>query len=242
MKRFLSISAVLLLALGLLSTLPALAAGKLAMQEEKLIYYEDFDGMTHFKYSAVVKNTGKDTTTMLESSFRLLAKGGVVLFETDGHLDMYPQALQPGDTGVISLDGILPEGKTKKSVTGHKLQLNWADEAFPIIVRFPAAAEYAVINEDDPDILLAGILVEVSNNTDSPVFDLRYAAILRDQKGKLLTTLYDDVLDVGVPSGGKLLMRNFIDHYLEAYMRENNMTPGSVEVFAFTQMYDDYFY
>ncbi len=240
MKRFLGIITFLTLLFGLVLTFPTLAEGKLALREEKLIYYDDFDRITHFKYSAIVKNTGKDTTTMLESSFRLLAKGGEILFETSGHLDMYPQALHPGETGVISLDGTLPEGKTKKNVTGHKLQLNWADEAFPVISRFPATAEYVVINEDDADMLLAGILAEVTNNTGSTVFDLRYTAILRDQKGKLLTTLYDDVLDVGVPAGGKLLMRNYIDHYLEAYMRENNMTPSIVEVIAFTQMYDDY--
>ena len=239
MKRFIGILCILALMLGLAPALPARAAGKLARQEEKLVFYEDFDGITHFKYSAIVKNTGKDTTTMLESYFQLLGKSSAVLFETTGHLDLYPQALQPGETGVISLEGALPEGKTRKSVTSHKLLLDWADEAFPLIVRYPATAAYIVEHEDDADMRLAGIITEVSNNTRAPVFDLSYGAILRDRKGKLLTTLVGDAFDVGVPSGGKLLLRSYIGHNLEAFLRENNMTPGSVEIIAFTQRYDD---
>lgn len=239
MKRFLGIITILVLMLGLLTSPPAQAAGKLAIQEEKLIFFQDYEGTTYFKYSALVKNDGNSTVTMLESGFKLLAKGGAVLFETTGFLDMYPQALKPKETGVISIDGSLPEGKMKKDVTTHKLHLASFEEEFPIIVRFPATAEYVVEHEDDADMLLAGITAEVTNNTDSPVFDLSYAAVLRDAKGKLLTTLYDDVLDVGVPAGGKILLRNYIDHYLEAYLRENNMTPVSVEVIAFTQEYDE---
>ncbi len=124
MKKCFGMLAVFVLMLCLVPALPVHAAGKLARQEEKLVFYEDFDGITHFKYSAIVKNTGKDTTTMLESYFRLLGGNSAVLFETAGHLDLYPQALQPGETGVISLDGALPEGKTRKSVTGHKLLLD----------------------------------------------------------------------------------------------------------------------
>ncbi len=86
---------------------------------------------------------------------------------------------------------------------------------------------------------LAGIVAEVSNNTGAPVFDLSYGAVLRDRKGKLLTTLCGDAFDVGVPSGGKLLLRSYIDHYLEAFLRDNDMTPGSVEIVTFTQRYDD---
>ncbi len=240
MKKYLGMLTVFVLMLGLVPALPAQAAGKLATQEEKLIYYEDFDGITHFKYSAIVRNAGKDTTTMLESYFRLQGKGSAILFETSGHLDMYPQALQPGEIGVISIEGTLPEGKTGKSVAKHTLKLNWADEAFPVIVRYPATAEYVVEHEDDPDMLLAGILAEVGNNSDTPAFDLGYAAILRDKEGKLLTTLYGDVPDVGIPTGGKILLRSYIDHYLESAMRENNMAPSSVEIIAFTQQYDDY--
>ena len=240
MKRYPGILFFLTLMFGLTPAFPSQAAGKLARQEEKLVFYEDFDGVTHFKYSAIIKNTGKDTTTMLESDFRLLGKGSAVLFETTGHLDLYPQALQPGETGVISLDGALPEGKTGKSVTDHKLRLHWADEAFPFISRYLATAAYIVEHEDDADMRLAGIMAEVSNNTGAPVFDLSFAAALRDKKGKLLTTLCGDAFDVGVPSGGKLLVRSYIDHYLEAYLRDNEMTPDSVEIIAFTQRYDDY--
>jgi hypothetical protein len=239
MKRFLGIITILVLMLGLLTSPSAQAAGKLAIQEEKLIFFQDYEETTYFKYSAIVKNVGNSKVTMLESGFKLVKKDGVVLFETTGFLDMYPQALKPKETGVISIDGSLPEGKTKKDVAAHKLHLAPFEEAYPIIVRFPATAEYVIENEDDADMLLAGITAEVTNNTDSPVFDLRYAAILRDKKGALLTTLYDDVLDVGIPAGGKILLRNYIDHYLEAYMSENSMTPISVEVIAFTQEYGE---
>ena len=40
-------------------------------------------------------------------------------------------------------------------------------------------------------------------------------------------------------AGGKILLRSYVDHYLEAYLRDNDMTPGSVEIIAFTQRYDD---
>ena len=240
MKKFRMLPALLLVIALTAGLMPARAAGKLKIQEETLLYYEDFDGVTRFTYSAIVENIGKDTTTMLESDFSLLAKGNVALYQTSGHLDMYPQALKPGETGVISIDGALPEGKTKKNVSGHKLNLNWADEAFPVIARYPAAGEYFVINEDDPDMLLAGIQAVVSNNTDSAAFDLSYAAILKGQKGKMLTALTGYIVDVGVPAGGKILLRNYLDHNLEATMRENKLAPASVEVVAFTQQYDDY--
>ena len=240
MKKFRMLPALLLVIALTAGLMPARAAGKLKIREETLLYYESFDGMTRFKYSAIVENTGKDTATMLESGFYLLAKGNAALFQTDGHLDMYPQALGPGEVGVVSLDGALPEGKGKKSVSGHKLELNSADEAFPVITRYPAIAEYFVENEDDPDMLLAGVIAEVSNNTGSAAFDLSYAAILRDKKGKLVTALAGYMVDIGVPAGGKILLRSYLDHNLEAYLRENSLTPESVEVIAFTQQYDDY--
>lgn len=237
MKRMIK-AATLLLAICMACAMPALAKGNLVLQEEKLYTFPfDYLGKDLFEYYALVKNTGDSTAALDEGRLTLSDKSGAVLFETEDFLNMYPQAIEPGETGVIALTDFIPLYGAKEGDVFPALELFSNDGAFPAVVRFPASAVVSIQDEDDWP--MAYLDAEVINPTGGTVFDVSLGAILRDAKGALISAIALDAYGAGVPSGGAMLLRTTLSSDLLGHILRNSLEPVSAEAFAFTETYDD---
>ena len=106
-------------------------------------------------------------------------------------------------------------------------------------VSLPVTVEMA--QEEQEAVLTDGmaykvrILNTVENNSGADAFDIKVVNVLRDKDGKLLSIRNAYASDMGVPAGGRLLVRN--DHDLGAisFLTSQGQAVEKVEAFAFLE-------
>ncbi len=206
-----------------------IGSGKLEVTEQRLIvvkhYHEGYRGYVY----ALIKNTGEKPAQQDEGTLKLLGKEGNVLSED--RFFMNPLLLQPGETGVISSFANVPEAKSADDIYSHDLQFTLYDDPFYSVTRYPAEGHYVL--EPGADDSTAWLIAQITNDTDSTVFDLDVVYILRDEAGNLLYTTDRSAYGMGIQAGDSALLRQRVDEDLVDYFRENAITPGNVEVIAY---------
>ena len=94
-----------------------------------------------------------------------------------------------------------------------------------------ASAVYLAKDEDDnEDVLRATI----ANETGENAYKITVAMAARDVEGKLLYIATDATRDIGLSSGGSLLVRSIIKSDIEDELEDTNVQIGSAEAFAYT--------
>ncbi len=230
MKRLIAIALMFAFA----GTLPAAAAGNLAVTEERLIVVPTYEGSFEALLYAVITNTGDEPAMLGECSFSVQDPEGKELYRND-YLAIYPRWLQPGENAAFYESTWGGVADTREGIASHALTLSSTDEDYLVIQRFPATGSYTVT--DDGVWTFARVEAEIENNTDKPVYDLVAAYILRDADGKLLCAMSGSAYSVGAPAGGKILIRGEIRSELVDYFESAGIEPASVEVIAFTEGY-----
>lgn len=233
MKRTSLISAALVLALLLALALPSVAEGVLTLTEERLLAWKDYDESFRGAYFAIAENTGDEALMLQEGSLKLLDAEGAELYESS-YLEVYPRVLQPGEKGVISSYGKVSDGEVPARVATTSLNYTLMDP-YVDIKFYPASAGLELIDDDYRPA--ARLTIEVENNTDEPLFDLEISCILRDDEGGLLATMTTWTYRVGVPAGGKMLVREDLGEELVNDLKEKGLTTAQVEVMAYTSEY-----
>jgi hypothetical protein len=105
------------------------------------------------------------------------------LFETSGFTKMYPQTLNPGEAGVLTISGSNSEAVLSDNALNHELQLVPSHvEKYPVIVRFPVTFAFSHEKTDMPWSSFS-VDSEVINIVESPVNNFGRVAVIRDGSG-----------------------------------------------------------
>lgn len=237
MKRR-GMATLLLLGSCLMGTVPALAAGNLAAQEDALhVFVDEYDGTAVFEYTALVENTGDAEAIAGETALLLLDAAGETLYTAEDWPTLLPQMLAPGEQGILILSGSLPDGFDRGAVATHRLEIGSDpnDGAYGTMVRLPAEGSIEIEGEEDMRVAWAS--VRVTNPTGSLAFEPAFALLFRDEAGKMIGAAGQEYFfGVGIPEGGTLFLRASINWDLDRYFLESSITPLAAEAIAFIEL------
>lgn len=213
----------------------------ITVKEERLNIYKSIMGMQGV-YVVAVENPGTAPINLGESSVDLLDKDGAVVVNSPIY-SMAPYTLQPGETGYVISSFYSISDEDAARITSHKATITGvlASEGDSIsYVRLPAEASFTT--SEDTDFFTNEKLYEISivntveNNTDKDVYDVRVFNVLRDKDGKLLSIADSMAMDVGIPAGGKILLKTNVDSGMNTKFTNEQTPVATVEAFAILEI------
>lgn len=219
--------AFLLASLALLMTAAGAAAQEAAVTQVSCSIVQSEDYYLVYCYGLVHNNT--DETIFLNSGKLNLINGDQLLAEQEVS-KLWPYFIAPGEEGYL-YDVVVFEpnedGVVVPSVTGVEYQLDCGsiDAAYSSI-----ALETAVRVEQDQQMGYQ-IVCELSNNTAVDAFDPTVAIGLY-AGGNLIYADGLTMQDVGVPAGGRTLLRFEVDDAFIEQWSGYGVTPEEVKVSA----------
>lgn len=230
MKKFFSLFLVLLLLMTFVS--PVFAAGKMTTGQENL-HVVDLFSIYGYVF-AKVENTGDKPVEFSAGLLELYDTNGDALTSTD-YIYCYPKYLQPGETGYVYAYDQIEDAESCSVVADYSLTVTGKNSASSII-RYPATGEF------QPDVQISKYLsydyitAQVTNNTDSTVFNIKLVSALLDDNDNILYVAEHDFYDTGINPGSTVTYRDSISSsWLEAWEREG-VTPTHVDVIAYSNI------
>jgi hypothetical protein len=228
LKRILLIALVLSLACA-----PAFAAGKLTVNQERMIAFDSYGSVEADVY-AEVENTGDKPVEFSAGLVELFDADGNTLDSTD-YVYCYPSVLAPGEKGFVYVS-MYPENATAAA--------DIADYALTVTGKGSSGATNLMKTSG---IYEAGVsdgywtynylTAEVTNETADTVYDLYCVYALKDADGGLLYVYYTSAYSIGIPAGGTLFMRATLPNSVLAFLDANGLTPATVDAIAYESSY-----
>lgn len=226
----------LLQGLGMSSGEPA----EITVKEDRFNRFNTILGL-QAEYVLIVENPGTAPIYLGESKVDLLDKDGAVVTSSPIY-SMSPSTLMPGETGYIvePLYSILAEDAGRVAsyqATVAAVTVPGNDPApvvkMPVTVDFTTGEGSDVFTGEKEYTL--SIVNTVENNTDKDAFDVRVFNVLRDKDGKLLSIAGSTTMDVGIPAGGKILLKSNVQTGLVTMLHKFETLVATVEGFAFRE-------
>lgn len=222
--------------LAVLLALALCAAGALAMADEEAVIVRSScsivqSGEYYLVYCfAQVHNNSDGVICLNQGSFDL--HSGDQLLSTSDVAQIWPYFLSPGEDGYLF--DIVPfepgeNGAVVPSVTG----INYNIDYLTVDVEnsnFDLASEARI--ETDPVSGAMSIVCELTNETQMEAYDPTVAFGLYTAGGDLLYADGKTLQGVGVPAGGTMLVRFFVDNAFVNQWSGYNMMPASARVNA----------
>ena len=219
----------LILSLTMLLCLPAYAAGNLEVNEDNWYVVSHSDDYRVY-YFAAAKNGTDKTVSVNDLLFQIQdAEGDTV--ESTSKYNMYPQVLQPGETGwlVISKDG--KDLNSKSDIDHYTLTITTKVNDDQLAHPLTAECEYIEKDEDDNEDVLRAT---VTNQTAENAFDITVAMLARDAEGKLLYITGDTAKNIGLPAASSLMERASIKSDIMDALDDAHIAVASAEAIAYT--------
>lgn len=220
----------LMLALSLvLCSIPALAAGKLSVQQENFHVIKDYRlyGYVYAKVSNVGDRPIKVNTGLLE----IFNADGDALTSTDS-FSAYAKYLQPGEYTYMKLYDEI-ENAESSDVDDYMLTVTGKSSNDYISKRLPCVSAY------EPDIKDGHytrnyMYATVTNDTDEPIYAINIVMALLDAEGNILYIASDNLYDSrALMPGSSLMFRCDVDSDHIKYMQENGYVPVEVDAIAY---------
>lgn len=235
MKRVLSRVTALAIVLTLLSC-PAMAAGKMAVNQEN---FHVTDSYSVYGYAfARVENTGDKPVEFSAGLLEIYDDGGDTLTSTD-YMNCFPSTLQPGEYGYIYASDDIDTVDTFSQVDDYMLTVT-GKSGDDNVVRYPVVGDYQEDVQISKYSTYDYVVAEITNNTDSTVFDLEVVIALLDDNDNILYVAHNNFYNsTGINAGSTITYRDSISSaFYEAWEREG-VTPTHVDVIAYSKT-DDY--
>ena len=189
----------LILSLIMLLCLPAYAAGNLEVTEDNWYVVSHSDDYRVY-YFAAAKNGTDKTVSVNDLLFQIQnAEGDTV--ESTSKYNMYPQVLQPGETGWLVISKDVKDLNSKSDIDHYTLTITTKVNDDQLAHPLTAECEYIEKDEDDNEDVLRAT---VTNQTAQNAFDITVAMAARDAEGKLLYITGDTAKNIGLPAASSL--------------------------------------
>ena len=227
MKRVIALIVTLILSC---SAMTALAAGNIQPTEDTASYVLSHSNGYRVYYYAVVTNQGDARASINDLLFEIRDRGDVT-FESTSKYTLYPEILEPGQSGWLVITRDVKDIDEKGYIDHFNLTITTkAADDDKEIRPLTAAAEYVAKDEDDNEDVLRAT---VTNDGDENAFKITVAMAARDGEGKLLYITGDGTKDIGLAAGNALLTRSLIRSDIMDEIEKLNAEVATVEAMAF---------
>lgn len=204
MKRIIALIVTVILSCSAVS---ALAAGNIQATEDTASYVLSHSDGYRVYYYAVVTNNGDKRASINDLLFEIRDRDDVT-FESTSKYSLYPEILEPGQSGWLVVTKDVKDVDDKGSIDHFNLTItSKAADDDEEVRTLTASAEYVEKDEDDNEDVLRAT---VTNGDDENAFKVTVAMAARDAEGKLLYVVGDGTRDIGLAAGNTLLMRSIM--------------------------------
>ena len=150
---------------------------------------------------------GDERASINDLLFEIRDRGDVT-FESTSKYTLYPEILEPGQTGWLVITKDVKDVDEKGYIDHFNLTITTKAADDDKEVRpLAAAAEYVEKDEDDNEDVLRAT---VTNDGTGNAFKINVAVAARDEAGKLLYIAGEGTRDIGLAAGNALLVRSMI--------------------------------
>ena len=226
MKRFIGVLVALTLLCGIL---PAYAAGGINVTEETWYVTSHSDDWRVYYYAAV-KNDGETPEKINDLLFEIQSAGDTAIESTTKY-KLYPEILQPGESGWLVLSQDVKDIEDKALIDHYTLTLTSKEEKDQADAALEVSAEYLKEDEDENENVLRAA---VTNTGSENAFEITVALAARDAEGKLLYVGNAATKDIGLAAGSALLVRTKMDSDIVDALEDAGVEVASVEAVAYT--------
>lgn len=227
--------------LGDVETKPA----ELALKEESLLLVRDFGGYS-VKYSAIIENKSDFSANLSNASLEILDKDQNII-ASESIYSATPYSIVPGGEATIRNSYSMLSEEQKALVSSFRLNFEGRASMEEIqYTTLSASVEYEEVQITDYDAIdlskltdelptrpQGQFVVTVENDKEQPVYDADVVVVVRDQDGKLVWADSTSLYNIGIPQGGKVLMKGEVSSQMLAALAENKGTVKTVTAQAF---------
>ena len=227
MKRIVALIITLILSCSAVS---AFAAGNIQPTDDTASYVLSHSDGYRVYYYAVVTNAGDERASINDLLFEIRDRGDVT-FESTSNYSLYPEILEPGQSGWLVITKDVKDVDEKGYIDHFNLTIvSKAADDDKEVRPLTAAAEYVEKDEDvNEDILRA----TVTNDGSENAFKVTVAVAARDAEGKLLYVTGEGTKDIGLAAGGSLLVRSTIRSDIMDEIEKADAAVASTEAVAY---------
>ena len=227
MKRIIALIVTLMLSC---SAVTALAAGNIQATDDIASYVLSHSNGYRVYYYAVVTNQGDARASINDLLFEIRDRGDVT-FESTSKYTLYPEILEPGQSGWLVITRDVKDIDEKGYIDHFNLTITTkAADDDKEIRPLTAAAEYVAKDEDDNEDVLRAT---VTNDGTENAFKIIVAMAVRDGEGKLLYITGDGTRDIGLAAGNALLTRSLIRSDIMDEIEKQGAEVAAVEAMAY---------
>jgi len=227
MKRIIALVVTLILSCTAVS---ALAAGNIQATDDVASYVLSHSDGYRVYYYAVVANSGDQRASINDLLFEIRDRGDVT-FESTSKYTLYPEILEPGQSGWLVITKDVKDVDEKGYIDHFNLTITTkAADDDKEIRALNAAAEYVEKDEDDNEDVLRAT---VTNDGEESAFKITVAVAARDEAGKLLYVAGDGTRDIGLAAGNSLLVRSMIRSDIMDAIEDAGAAVASTEALAY---------
>ena len=227
MKRVIALIVTLILSCSAMS---ALAAGNIQPTEDTASFVLSHSDGYRVYYYAVVTNQGDARASINDLLFEIRDRGDVT-FESTSKYTLYPEILEPGQSGWLVITRDVKDIDEKGYIDHFNLTITTkAADDDKEIRPLTAAAEYVAKDEDDNEDVLRAT---VTNDGAENAFKITVAMAVRDGEGKLLYITGDGTRDIGLAAGNALLTRTLIRSDIMDEIEKQGAEVAAVEAMAY---------
>jgi len=232
MKKVLFLVITLLLLLSFLM-LPASAAGKLSVVQEKF-YVFPYSSYHSGHVFAELKNIGDKPVEFNGGLLELFdAEGNSI--ESENYIRCRPKILDAGETGFLYVSKSVKEATDKSFIDDYLLTVTGKGTKEVMVKRLETSNANHRIDENSyrrRDYLV----VDVTNNTEDTQYDFYVVYALRNENGELLYVDSVNPSYVGIKSGGTVEIEVRLDSDIVDHFLANNITISSIETIAYVEL------
>lgn len=227
----------LTLVMILTAACPALAAGKLVVNQETFYSLEPYDGSFYTYIYAEVTNTGDKPVEFNNALWEVFNADGDAIDSTDW-LYCYPDVLEPEGVGYIYGYISLDDVTSTEDAADYSLTVSGKSAKENNVVILPATVEYRFTEGDWRNYY--ELVATVTNDTENVVYDYRVVFVVKNAEGKLLFVDSVQPSYVGILPGTSIEVTRDLsyDSVVEELMEAGIMTFDQVEVVAYYEIDD----
>ena len=227
MKRIIALVIALILSCSAVS---ALAAGNIQATDDTASYVLSHSDGYRVYYYAVVTNSGDQRASINDLLFEIRDRGDVT-FESTSKYTLYPEILEPGQSGWLVITKDVKDVDEKGYIDHFNLTITTkAADDDKEIRALTAAAEYVAKDEDDNEDVLRAT---VTNDAGENAFKITVAVAARDEEGKLLYVAGEGTKDIGLAAGNSLLVRSMIRSDIMDAIEDAGTAVAAAEALAY---------
>ena len=222
----------LTLVMILTAACPALAAGKLVVNQEKFYSIEPYDDSFYVYIYAEVTNSGDKAVEFNNGLWEIYDTNGDTL-DSEDWMYCYPDVLEPGEIGYVSAYMSLDDVTSTEDAADYLLTVSGKSAKENPNVILPATVKYVYTKGDWRDT--HQLVATVTNDTNEVVYNFRVVYAVKNAAGELLFVESVQPSYVGILPGTSVEVTRDVsyENVVEVLLEQGVLSFDQVEVIAY---------